>query len=55
MCAKKDETEIEITSAMIEAGVAEIVTYHRDFESPESLAERLFRAMYGTLGKPRKA
>jgi hypothetical protein len=43
--ARPDPTDAEITPEMIEAGVAELLSYDSEFESSESAVERIYCAM----------
>jgi hypothetical protein len=44
-----EEGEIEITPAMIEAGVAEFLAYDSDYERPCDGAREVFLAMWGAM------
>lgn len=41
----KDESEIEVTPEMIEAGALELARYHPDYESLEDGVCRIYKAM----------
>ena len=40
------EDEIEITSAMIEAGISELSRYNPDYESKDEAVARIYEAMF---------
>jgi hypothetical protein len=41
-----DEVEVEVTPAMIEAGVVELRKFNDDFEMEENAVKRIFDAMF---------